>query len=71
MSITKGDFNEDWKTAIVRPLLKKPGLELTHQTTDLSQTCAFSPTGRVVHVATVTESFHSTRSHTRLPICLQ
>ena len=21
MSLTKGDFNEDWKTALVRPLL--------------------------------------------------
>ena len=31
MSLTKGDFNEDWKTAIVRILLEKPGLELIHK----------------------------------------
>ena len=43
MSLTKGDFNEDWKTAIVRPLLKNPRLELIHKTIDLSQNCTFSP----------------------------
>ena len=31
MSLTKRDFIEDWKTAIVRPLLEKPGLELVHK----------------------------------------
>ena len=31
----------------------------------------FLQTGRVMHVVTVTGPLHSTRSHTRLPICLQ
>ena len=30
LSLTNGDFNEEWNTAIVRPLLKKFGLGLIH-----------------------------------------
>ena len=30
ISLTKGEFSTDWKTAVVRPLLKKIGLELIH-----------------------------------------
>ena len=29
ISLTKGLFANDWNTAIVHPLLKKPGLDLT------------------------------------------
>ena len=31
MSLTQGVFNNKWKTAIVRPLLKKAGLDLIHK----------------------------------------
>ena len=30
VSLTQGEFSTDWKTAVVRPLLKKIGLELIH-----------------------------------------
>ena len=30
ISLTKGEFSTDWKTAVVQPLLKKIGLELIH-----------------------------------------
>ena len=30
VSLTQGKFIKDWKTAVVRPLLKKIGLELIH-----------------------------------------
>ena len=30
VSLTQGEFSNDWKTAVVRPLLKKIGLELIH-----------------------------------------
>ena len=36
MSLTKGDFGEDWKIAIVRPLLKNLHCGLNTKTTDLS-----------------------------------
>ena len=44
MSLTKGNSNEDWKTTIVRPLLKNLDWNLYTKTTDLSQTCAFFTT---------------------------
>ena len=31
LSLTKGEFCEEWKTAIVKPLLKKPGLDLINK----------------------------------------
>ena len=31
LSLTKGDFNEEWKIAIVRTLLKKFGQQLIHK----------------------------------------
>ena len=30
-SLTMGEFCLEWKTAVVRPLLKMPGLELLHK----------------------------------------
>ena len=66
MSLTKGDFNEDWKTAIIRPLLKN----LIGTYTQKLQTCLelvlSLQTGRVMHIATVTGPLHLTRFHMRL-----
>ena len=31
LSLTNGDISEEWKTAVVRPLLKKFGLELIYK----------------------------------------
>ena len=31
LSLTRGEFCEEWKTAIVKPLLKKPGLDLINK----------------------------------------
>ena len=31
LSLTNGEFDQSWKCAIVRPLLKKPGLDLIHK----------------------------------------
>ena len=72
MSLTKGDFNEDWKTSIVRPVLKKTwmGTYTQKQETYLELVLSLQ-TGRAMHVVTVIGWLHSTRSHTRLPICLQ
>ena len=43
MSFTTGTFPIDWKTAIIRPLIKKAGLELSKKTTGLSQIPALCP----------------------------
>ena len=43
MSLTTGTFPLDWKTAIVRPLIKKAGLELSKKTTGLFQISVFCP----------------------------
>ena len=43
LSLTNGDFNEECKTAILRPLLKKFGLELMHKTIDQCQIYVFFP----------------------------
>ena len=43
MSLTRGDFITDWKLAIVKSLLKNLAQNLYIETTDLSQTYAFSP----------------------------
>ena len=34
LTLTNGDFNEEWKTTIVRPLLEKFGVELIHKSMD-------------------------------------
>ena len=31
LSLTRGEFCEEWKTAVVKPLLKKPGLDLINK----------------------------------------
>ena len=33
-SLQQGIFSKHWKVAVIRPLLKKIGLELQHQTID-------------------------------------
>ena len=73
MSLTKGDFSQDWKIATVRPLLKKkPELGAYTQKLQTSLKPVLSlKTATVMHVATVIGPLHSMRSHTRLPICLQ
>ena len=43
MLLPTGTFPVDWKTTIVRPLIKKAGLELSKKTAGLSQISTLCP----------------------------
>ena len=55
ISLTTGQFCDQWKTAIVKPLLKKLGLELTKQKLPASLQFVFQlKTGGKVHAESAT-----------------
>ena len=62
MSLTQGVFSSEWKTAIVRPLLKKAGLDLIQKNYKAVSNLCFLSKSRPLWLK---------QPVTRLPISLQ
>jgi exonuclease III len=71
-SLTAGVFMNEWKSAIIRPLLKKNGLESSFlKLSSSEQPKLYFKTCRKMCTETVHEIFGNAQITTRLPKCLQ